>query len=81
MPLDFSDQKAGAVPSRSCSEPAIASSTTPSPCAISSPVDPDDWTEVRRWRKEQRARLIAARVAVDDEHQVPTGRLEREGLL
>ena len=40
----------------------------PSPCETSSPrgdndVDPGDWPAVRRWRKERRAALIAARVA------------------
>ena len=40
----------------------------PSPCETSSPrgdndVDPGDWPAGRRWRKERRAALIAARVA------------------
>jgi 5-formyltetrahydrofolate cyclo-ligase len=55
--------------SRSCSERATEHSTTPSPCATSSPrlaaaePAPSDWAEIRRWRKEQRAALITERVA------------------
>src|SRR5690348_6065045 len=68
MSSSLSDRRAGAATSPSCSERATGPSTMPSPCGtFSAPPDADreagDWPDVRRWRKERRTALIAARVA------------------
>lgn len=53
--------------SRCCSAPATVNATTPPPSATSWSAEsgeaPAGWPEVRRWRRERRAALIAARVA------------------